>query len=200
MMGRPESKEVMLRFSYTAGMSHQYDPQRLDVSAFARDAGVLCADEPLTNFKRLALDAPGQGGDFRVVWEARGELRVALGETPEVWLHVRAHTVMPMICQRCLELAKIELEVSPSFRFAADEEQAAALDEECEEDVLVLVRDFNLHDLVEDELILALPLVPLHERCPTEPKMQVADAGFEEEPEVKPNPFGLLAGLKTGKT
>ena len=181
-------------------MSQQYDPKRLDVNAFARDAGVLSGNELLTKFERLAADAQGLGDDFRVIWEAHGELKNGSGATPQVWLHLQAHTTLPMVCQRCLELAKVEIKASRSFRFAANEEQAAALDEECEEDVLVYERDFNLHDLVEDELLLAMPLVPLHEVCPHEPKMQVADADFRDEPEVKPNPFGLLAGLKTGKT
>jgi uncharacterized protein len=181
-------------------MSHQYDPKRLDVNTFARDAGVLSGTEPLTKFERLAADAQGLGDDFRVIWEAHGELKNGSGAMPEVWLHLQAHTALPMVCQRCLELAKVEITANRSFRFAANEEQAAALDEECEEDVLVYERDFNLHDLVEDELLLAMPLVPLHDICPQEPKMQVADADFEDEPEVKPNPFGLLVGLKTGKT
>ena len=189
----------MQRFSYTAGMSQQYDPKRLDVNAFARDGGVLRGDDLLADFKRLAVDAQGLGDDLRVVWEARGELKAELGVMPQVWLHLQAHTTLPMNCQRCLELARINVSANRSFRFAADEEQAAALDEESEEDVLVYERDFNLHDLVEDELLLAMPLVPLHEVCPQQPRMQVADADFRDEPEVKPNPFGLLAGLKTGK-
>jgi uncharacterized protein len=50
---------------------------------------------------------------------------------------------------------------------------------------------------VEDELILALPLVPLHEVCPEVLPMSVADPEFEAASE-RPNPFGVLAGLKTG--
>ncbi len=181
-------------------MSPQYDPKRLDVNAFARDAGVLPCNESLSKFERLAVDAQELGNDVRVIWEAHGELKDGSGPTPQVWLHLQAHTTLLMVCQRCLELAPVEITANRSFRFAANEEQAAALDEECEEDVLVYERDFNLHDLVEDELLLAMPLVPLHEVCPSQPKMQVADADFEAEPEVKPNPFGLLAGLKTGKS
>ncbi len=180
-------------------MSQQYDPKRLDVNAFARDGGVLRGDEGLASFRRLVDDVQAQGDDLRVVWEARGELQADLGATPQVWLHLQAHTTLPMTCQRCLELARIDVSAQRSFRFAADEEQAAALDEESEEDVLVYERDFNLHELVEDELLLAMPLVPLHEVCPQPPRMQVADADFRDEPEAKPNPFELLAGLKTGK-
>jgi uncharacterized protein len=90
-----------------------------------------------------------------------------------------------------------EVSAERSFRFVADEATAAALDDESEEDFLVISRDFDALALVEDELILALPLVPLHEVCPEVLPMSVADPEFEAASE-RPNPFGVLAGLKTG--
>lgn len=32
--------------------------------------------------------------------------------------------------------------------------------------MLVLSREFDLHALIEDELLMALPMVPMHEHCP----------------------------------
>lgn len=180
-------------------MSNKYDPKKLDVRAFARDVGLLSATESVQNFQRLALDVQATATPRSVVWEAQGELKGAGAVEPEYWLHVRARATLPLVCQRCLEPADIELQVQRSFRFAADEAQAAALDEESEEDVLVLSSDFNLHELVEDELLMALPLVPAHDVCPQEPKMQVADAGFEDKTQEKPHPFASLAGLQTKK-
>ena len=66
------------------------------------------------------------------------------------------------------------------------------------DDVLVISRDFDALALVEDELILSLPLVPLHEVCPETLPMSVADPAFEAAAE-RPNPFGVLASLKTGQ-
>jgi uncharacterized protein len=177
-------------------MSNKYDPQRLDVRAFARDAGEIMASEPLQQFERLALDAQETGRAISVNWSASGELKLAGAGEPEIWLHVKAHALVPMVCQRCLDIADNELNVQRSFRFAASEEQAAALDDECEEDVLVLERDFKLRELVEDELLMALPLVAAHTVCPQEPTMQVADAGFDAEIEAKPHPFAQLASLQ----
>jgi uncharacterized protein len=91
------------------------------------------------------------------------------------------------------------VEAERSFRFVADEATAAALDDEAEEDILVLSRDFDALALVEDELILSLPLVPLHEMCPQAVPMSAVDPEFEEAAE-RPNPFGVLAGLKTNKS
>ena len=61
----------------------------------------------------------------------------------------------------------VELAVDRVFRFARNDEEAAELDEVSEdEDVLALGRPLDLLSLVEDELIMALPIVPRHEACP----------------------------------
>ncbi|MEC9314753.1 MAG: YceD family protein, partial [Pseudomonadota bacterium] len=66
-----------------------------------------------------------------------------------------------------------------------------------------VVEDSELTDpvsVVEDELILALPLVPKHEEnCLPEEALFSGDEDSEEE-EVKPNsPFSVLSSLKTKK-
>jgi uncharacterized protein len=61
---------------------------------------------------------------------------------------------------------ELEVDVARALRFVADEATAEALDAESEDDVLALPRRLDLHDLVEDELLLALPLVPMHTTCP----------------------------------
>ena len=92
-------------------------------------------------------------------------------------------------------IAVVDLEERFQLR-EATEELAAIEDEESEEDVLVLSRNFNLAELVEDELLMALPVAPKHEVCPKPVKLSVADADFAEEPEEKPNPFAVLQQLK----
>jgi len=90
------------------------------------------------------------------------------------------------------------LEVDRWFRFVADEATAAAEDDDCEEDVLALEPRPNLHELLEDELLMALPLVPMHETCPEPVKMQAGDPGIQaqaDSPERR-NPFSELAKLK----
>jgi uncharacterized protein len=51
---------------------------------------------------------------------------------------------------------------------------------------------------VEDELLLALPIVPMHERCPMPLPMAADEAPATEETD-RPHPFAALAALK-GKT
>jgi uncharacterized protein len=99
-------------------------------------------------------------------------------------------------------MSPVDIEVSSDrwFRFAADEASAAALDDESEEDVLVVSTEFDLPGLVEDELLMALPLVPRHETCPVEVKLAVEDADFGAASAEKPSPFAALASLRLDKS
>ena len=100
-------------------------------------------------------------------------------------------------CQRCLQPVELTLQVARHFLFAPNEALAEAWDAEGEEDVLALSRSLDLPELIEDELLLELPLVPRHEVCPRQLPTQVADEAFEEASE-RPNPSAALAALKTG--
>ena len=89
--------------------------------------------------------------------------------------------------------------LAPDVEAVVVVQHAEELDEDCEDDVLVSSRDFNLLELVEDELLMGLPAVPKHEVCPEPVKMQAVDADFVDEPTEKPNPFAKLEQLKKKK-
>jgi uncharacterized protein len=178
-------------------MEKKLAPQHLDLLCFARDAVLLEGQGVLTDWPRLAneqwADTLSAGP---VVWRLQGRSESQSGQADQIWLDVQASVSLPMQCQRCLTPVSERVQAQRSFRFVADEATAAALDDEAEEDVLVLSRDFDALALIEDELILSLPLVPLHAVCPQAVPMSAADPGFEAAAE-RPNPFGVLAGLKT---
>ncbi|MEK9802195.1 MAG: YceD family protein [Curvibacter sp.] len=181
-------------------MSQDFHARRLDVRAFAQAGATLEGKDLLSKYERLLAEAGGQGADRPVHWTARGELQADASGQGRVWLHLQADVSLPLTCQRCLGPADIALHVDRAFRFVATEAQAESEDEASEEDVLVLSRDFDLAGLVEDELLMELPLVPRHETCPTEVKLAVQDADFEAAQAAKPQPFAALAGLKGGKS
>ena len=196
---------IFAAFFYTARMKSYPKPawnaDRLDVRAFAQAGASLMAEEPLTRFERL-LDEMLPGGDeslLPVQWQAHGELRPATnGGSPAVWLRLQARTAVPLSCQRCLGAVETPLEVDRWFRFVDDEATAAAQDDEAEEDVLALEPRPSLHDLLEDEMLMALPLVPMHNTCPEPVVMQAGDAALmgEADPAPRKNPFAELAKLK----
>jgi uncharacterized protein len=180
-------------------MKHRpFDALRLDVEAFSNANGQLEGEWPLGTMGRLVDLIPPEAVDAELVpvtWSLQGEKRAARG-LGEIWLHLGAHTGLAMVCQRCLQPVTIPLDIDSSFRFVHDEATAEALDADSEEDILVLERFLNARELIEDELLLALPVVALHDVCP-EPLPVVIDELPDEE-DGKPNPFAGLAALKRG--
>ena len=181
-------------------MTKEFSPQRLDVKAFAQTGARLAGHDSLLKYERLAQEAKGLHPDLLVDWEAVGEVRTAMGGVSQVWIRIHVRASFPMECQRCLTPVDVPLEVAREFRFVADEATAEALDDDCEEDLLALSREFDLHELIEDELLMALPVVPKHDECPTPVPLSSSDDDFEEANAAKPNPFAALAALrKDGK-
>ncbi|MDA8454571.1 YceD family protein [Acidovorax sp. GBBC 3334] len=180
-------------------MTKEFSPQRLDVKAFAQAGGHLAGHDSLLKYERLAQEAKGLHPDLLVDWQAHGEVRTTHGIGGQIWLRLAVKAAFPMTCQRCLGPVDVPLEVEREFRFVADEATAEALDDESEEDLLALSREFNLRELIEDELLMALPLVPRHDECPAPVPMESSDDDFEEANADKPNPFAALASLKASK-
>lgn len=177
----------------------EHDPRRLDVATFATQEGELEGRWPLQELKRLAEDAPATDdapalSDVR--WSAHGERRSVRGGEPEVWLHLQAEADVPRECQRCLAPVAIPVALDQWLHFVPSEEMAAQLDADSEHDVLALPRWLDLQELVEDELLLAMPLVPRHEQCPDPLPMAAEPTPEEMPPEEKANPFAALAQLK----
>jgi uncharacterized protein len=89
----------------------------------------------------------------------------------------------------------VVLDVRPCLRFVQGEALAEQLDEDSEDDVLALGPPLDLHELIEDELILALPLVPRHDQCP-QPLPMHHDGVQTPADETPTHPFAALAALR----
>lgn len=172
----------------------EFDVRRLDVRAFAQAAGQLEGEWALAGFGRLAEALAGEpGAAHTVAWSLQGRQVPVKGGQPELWLHLRASTQVALVCQRCLQPSGHGLSVDREFQFVEGEDEAARLDGEVEHDVLALARDTDVHALLEDELLLALPLVPRHAECPAPLPLQVDDAAEAQPAE---HPFAALAVLR----
>ncbi|TSE25705.1 Large ribosomal RNA subunit accumulation protein YceD [Tepidimonas sediminis] len=191
----------------------------VDLEALARAGEPLAGVQPIERLARVRAEAPQLDARHHagVAWQARAEWREAppavaaalrlLGGAAaarQLWLHLRVRGEVPLVCQRCLEPYWQPLEVDRWFRFVADEATAAAEDERCEEDLLVASGPrFDLRGLIEDELLLAAPLVPMHEHCPVPlplaagDRLGAVDAAPAEEPAAR-TPLAVLAALKRG--
>jgi uncharacterized protein len=171
-----------------------FDSEHLDIATFSKASAELAGQWPLNELERLCSSTAEVTSAHAVTWQLQGKIRPIRGGDQEIWLTIKAQTTVSMVCQRCLQAVPIQLDVNRDFQFVFGEDAAVELDANSEHDVLAMSRSFNAQVLVEDELLLALPLIPMHEHCP-EPLQTKADAAAQS-PDL--HPFAALAQLKSG--
>ena len=182
----------------------QWNPARFDARAFAQAEAQLQQSSTLGQWPRLLAEAHGLDDEavqgLPLAWAIRGECRPApAGAEPQVWLHVAAKLALPLRCQRCLGPVPADLQVDRWFRFVADEATAEIEDEDCEEDVLALEPKPSVLDLIEDELLMYLPLMVMHDQIPDPLAAPGGPAAADpDDVPVKKNPFEVLQALKRG--
>ena len=180
-------------------MSTQTQAHRVNIKTLAQEGAPLVGSTLLQDMERLSQEAHALPAGAAIDWQAKAELRPVAGSDDVVWMNLKAHAVVPLTCQRCMTAVATPLNVEQLYRFVDTEEIAMAEDDESEEDLLVMVPQFDLLALIEDELVMALPLVPMHERCPSPQVFSVIDENFGKTDVKKPNPFDVLAQLKAKK-
>ena len=176
-----------------------HDPTRLDVAALAGAGDALSGVWPGQDLRRLAetQSPPHDTGLADVAWQCAGQKHTQHVGQPELWLALGVQTEVWLTCQRCLQPLRLRLDLQQRLQFVRGQVEAEAMDEDAEHDVLALTKALDLRELVEDELLLALPLVPKHELCPQPLPVQAATGG-DPEPAPRASPFAALHGFKAG--
>lgn len=189
---------------------------KLDIGAFIESLAALDGQASMTDMPRLAEGLAPEVSPTSMqsaTWRVQGELVAQRVGPPQTWLVLEAKATLPWACQRCLQPVALPIAVSRKLRFVQDEATAALLDAELDDDVLVLSRSYDLIALIEDELIMASPIVPFHDECPVVLPMSASDPGVDAPlPEgaaegegpaqsgAKPHPFAALAQFKAKKS
>ena len=130
----------------------------------------------------------------------QAELALFRDEEGRYVAHVVTDSSVTVTCQRCLRPMPVALHSDSTLAVVWTDEQAAHLPASLDP-LLVSEEEVSLRELVEDELILAMPPFSYHEQaaCNT----ILADLAAErvaDEPADRPNPFDVLAQLKPGDT
>ena len=180
-------------------MSKTFNARHLNVAAFTQAKVAISGEELLQNYERLAQELQAPAPDLTLKWQATGESRTAVDGSVRPAIHLQVQANVPLTCQRCMEAVHTPIDVDRHFIFVPDEATAAAMDDDSEDDVLEMSTDFNLLGLIEDEVLMALPLVPRHDVCPTGVVQSAQTDDFNDVAEEKPNPFAALAALKSQK-
>jgi len=164
----------------------------VDPLEFARNGRVLQGEAPVAGFARLCEGLPTPQ-DGKLDWRLAGRMDGQGG----AWLDVQARGRVRVICQRCLQAMDLPLDVVNSLRLLRTQEELEAMDA-LEADgrggvaeYLVAEDRMDGLDLVEDELILAVPYAPMHAACPG----GHPDADDGSDP-GRPSPFAALERLK----
>ncbi len=129
----------------------------VDSVQFAKQHKVVRCSVPVSEFKRLAQLVLDKDGEFDVRLEGFED---AEGR-PCLRLHVDGS--MTVACQRCLEPLALEIASDRSFVLVEREQDLTDLSEEAD-NVESLLADTKLDVLVlaEDEILLQIPMAPMH--------------------------------------
>ena len=124
----------------------------------------------------------------------RDELRVA-------YLDLELVGELPLVCQRTLEVFEWPLRLSQRMGLMQRESEEAGLPEGYEP-LLLIDGEITLADVIQDETLLVLPLIP--SKPGSEAHSEWIDdhvvIGNEKSETVPDNPFAVLAGLKQNRT
>ncbi|MEX2353335.1 MAG: YceD family protein [Gammaproteobacteria bacterium] len=157
-------------------------PVKLAVSAKRIAGGVAIAEMP-----RLSELVLNQGGDvgYELEFSKDAQGFVRIGGNVSVSLNV--------ICQRCLNPMVLELSNPVTIGFTTDQEKVTQMPDMLEP-YISEEQEIPLAGLLEEEVILGLPLSPLHspEDCP-------AQEIIEEYAVKKENPFAVLKDIRSKK-
>ena len=157
----------------------------VDPMAFVREGRRVDRRLSVASLPRLATEVAGDGGDFAIRLEGFRD------EGGKSFLLVEVDGRAPLICQRCLE--PMEWVCRVRARLLLVPVGQSIPEDELEDDSYDAVEVGSRQDLLalaEDEILLALPVVPRHEVC---------DAPLESRGASKESPFAGLARLRSGK-
>ena len=163
--------------SPTEKVSHGQLPAHIDPMQLAEKgahlAGTLSC-KSMTRLTQACLDADG---------EVAVDLQFGRDPNSDVSeLHGTLRTAVRIACQRCLEPMVLELRTDTRLLLRRPGERPGASAEEAE--VLTIDRPVSLSELVEDELLLVMPMVPMHPLavCPAKQRIKMPAAPRTDKP------------------
>jgi uncharacterized protein len=165
---------------------------------FARN-GEINAALPFSRLKRFSDCLSDPEGQVDVV------LNFDLDEEGRRRLSGSLDAVATLLCQRCLQPLQVELHSSLKLLFVDSEAEVKQASHTDADDVIVDKGESpDVLAIIEDELILSLPLAPVHEKdsCNTALNALRQETTAEKlgenskDENRKQNPFAILATLK----
>lgn len=166
-------------------------PRYFDPRKYAANEVALAGTLALNELEELSVLLASNEGDVSV------NLNFKVDEDRRYIASGNLTAQVEMICQRCMKPAPYDVDIDLMLAFVYDEEHAKSLPAEYDP-VIMNDGEVVLAKMVEEELILALPVVAYHEESGCNPiALKYASSTDEAtDDEQKPNPFSILAQLK----
>ena len=146
---------------------------------------------PLSSMHRLREVLADDEGEATA-----GEVRFALEFDRDAlqvpYVELRIDALLPLLCQRSLQRFLLPVNIVQRLGLIRDEADEAALPPGYEPLLVPADGELRPAELVEDELILAVPLVPV---SPGSESVE-RDWPIQADEEIRANPFSALAALK----
>jgi len=145
----------------------------------------------LVKFQRLGdLLADNQG-------QCRYALEFGLDAVqPVAWVELRIEAALPLVCQRSLQRFLLPVVQTQRLGLVRNEAEEVALPDRYEPLWVPSDGRVSVSDLVEDELILTIPVVPVAPDSQMLIKPPEPDSDASEVPAATARPFAVLAALK----
>ncbi|QWE14077.1 YceD family protein [Polynucleobacter sp. AP-Sving-400A-A2] len=138
-----------------------------------------------------------QGDGFH--WELKTHFADSPGSEPRQILKLAVKGRIHLVCQSCLQDCGLDLVQESRFVMVATEEEADAFPmEDDQQEPLVASQHFDLLGLIEDEILLSMPLIPKHPEGACQPHTSsFGEVGEALDASDKPqNPFNILKNMK----
>lgn len=145
---------------------------------------------PLTNLPRLHEALATDKADIGV------DVILHRGEQQQVLMTVTLNAVVQLICQRCLDVMSFIMNKQYNYMFVHSRYEQVMLPDGYDTLDLKVKDPFDLRALIEDELLLALPIIPMHESDECQQPAALNEPEPIEDEGVRSNPFSILAQLK----
>ncbi len=172
---------------------HQKLPKEIDPLRLAQNGLKLSGQLSVKDMPRLL---PSLLNDESIV---DVDITFDVDEVNTPFMRGRFTTTVSMTCERCMTEMPVKLDVNCLLAMITSEHKIEGLAEQYDPWLLEGNDDIVLCSIVEDELILALPLVPRHKQACVPAEEWSSSDEIVEEVEEKESPFAILSTLKLNK-
>ena len=165
------------------------NPWQIDVFALCKEQATIKGELPIALLTRLAADLTRHDGVLNY------QLSGTTDDKKRALLRIQVNGSLMMRCQRCLEDMQHAVDVDYTVQLVHSEQELDSEEDElnavaegrADIEKIVGSKTFDTLNLLEDEIILSLPIVTTHKNCEKTLPMSAGE---------KTSPFDALRALK----